>query len=70
MSKFCNHFHLPSQFGETIKDISLQLRFSNCVTPKRDLVWCLCICKLFQGKFQICAKAAWKNIASSLLRDS
>lgn len=29
----------------TIKDISLQLCFSNCVTPKRDLVWCLCICK-------------------------
>lgn len=67
---FCDtHFHLPSRVWRGHQGPLLLLCFSNCVTPKGILYDAYAL-KKSSRKFQIYAKAAWKNIASSLLRGS
>lgn len=64
-------FTCPPEFGEAIKDLSFTaLFFQLCDTKKGSCMMLMRLQKSFQGKFQIYAKAAWKNIASSLLRGS
>ena len=63
MPKFCSHFHHQGHLFTT-------LFFKLCDTKKGSCMMLMRLQKSFQGKFQIYAKAAWKNIASSLLRGS
>lgn len=46
----------------------LLLCFSNCVTPKRDLVWCLCVCKSHSREIPDLCKGSLEKHCLFLLR--